>query len=238
MPRSRLCSGPGFRVCASARAPPGSQNGPRAKSLNFAGGIPSKAVRPRSLTAPSGKKIPVPIESDHEMNGTVDLSQALAGEPSKGTWTLTVVDSMHRDLGSLKGWNLSLNQPSTSGGSASDSGSSSFHPGEGGSTSTGQTTTSTGSSVNPSDPPLLQALEKVPAFGKLPAAERRELGVIASGSSRRGRPRTPTSTSSRSTAGRSPSTCRKTASTSRPSSLRFSRWETKSPRSRRRAARS
>jgi subtilisin-like proprotein convertase family protein len=63
-----------------------------------------------TLTSPSGKSVTVSNReggSTDDIKGSFDLSQ-FAGEPMKGTWTLTVQDSARLDSGTLRSWGLSI----------------------------------------------------------------------------------------------------------------------------------
>jgi subtilisin-like proprotein convertase family protein len=61
-----------------------------------------------TVTSPSGKTATLPLAKGHDEQGTFDLSQAFAGETTKGAWTLTVNDSLKTDQGTVNGWSLQL----------------------------------------------------------------------------------------------------------------------------------
>ncbi|HVE87808.1 MAG TPA: S8 family serine peptidase, partial [Myxococcales bacterium] len=64
-----------------------------------------------TLVAPSGKEITLHNRtggSTDDVAGTFDVSEALKGENSKGTWTLRVSDQARQDVGTLKSWALNL----------------------------------------------------------------------------------------------------------------------------------
>lgn len=64
-----------------------------------------------SLTSPSGKTVVVHDRtggSADNVKGSFDLSQAFAGESTKGEWKLTVEDKARLDTGTLNSWGLGI----------------------------------------------------------------------------------------------------------------------------------
>jgi subtilisin-like proprotein convertase family protein len=64
-----------------------------------------------SLTSPSGKTVVVHDRtggSTDNVKGSFDLSQAFAGESTKGEWKLTVEDKARQDVGTLNSWSLGI----------------------------------------------------------------------------------------------------------------------------------
>ena len=59
-----------------------------------------------TLTSPSGKAATVPVHSGKQLKDTFDVSQAFAGAPVQGDWTLSVHSSSKTDTGVLNAWNL------------------------------------------------------------------------------------------------------------------------------------